>query len=62
MTAALPPATAGPDPPPVRVPGRGWTILLISLMVAACLLALVATALYLTGTFITPAPIPDFTR
>ncbi len=62
MTATPASPPSGPSPPAARVPGRSWTILLVSLMVAACLLALVATALYLTGTFITPAPIPDFTR
>ena len=62
MTTTMSSPPADPDPAAAHVAGRGWAILLVSLMVAACLVALVATALYLTGSFITSPPIPDFTR
>ncbi len=44
-------------PASTPIAGRGWTILLVSLVVGACVLALIATALYLTGTFVTGPPI-----
>lgn len=43
-------------------PGRGLVIFFTVLMVAACLIALVATTLYLTGAYMSGPAIPDFTR
>jgi hypothetical protein len=47
---------------PPSSPGRGLIILFTMLMVAACLIALVATTLYLTGAYMSGPAIPEFTR